>query len=264
MHKLIKISLWILFTTGVGVLLSFTNKKHQSTLCKTPTITIKNDGGFNFLSSKIILNLLDNKGYNFNEQTIEEINTGKIEEFLHTISEIEHVEVFKSLDGNIFIDIKERTPIVRIINYKGLSFYIDNKGKIMPLSSYKVANTHIANGNIFENPNTNRQDVFEQNELQLRKSLLDDIFTISSHIAKDTFLNSQIVQIYVDEKQDIVLIPRVGEQQIIVGDANNIEDKFFRLKYFYKNAIKPNELNKYNHLNLKYNKQIICSKKTNV
>ncbi|MFP5470080.1 MAG: cell division protein FtsQ/DivIB [Bacteroidia bacterium] len=264
MHKLIKISLWILFISGIGVLLSFTNKKHQSTLCKTPEVKIKNDGGFNFLSEKIILNLLKNKGYNFTKQTIEEINTGKIEEFLYSINEVERVEIFKSLDGSIFIDIKERTPVVRIINHKGLSFYIDNKGKVMPLSSYKVANTHIANGNIFENPNTNRQNVLNQNDIQLRKSLLDDIFIISSHIAKDTFLNSQIVQIYVDEQQDIILIPRVGEQHIIVGDASNIEDKFFRLKYFYKNAIKPNELNKYNHLNLKYNKQIICSKKTDV
>lgn len=229
-----------------------------------PIVKIKNDSEFNFLSQNIVLNLLENKGYNFDEQTIEEINTGKIEEFLYTINEVEKVDVFKSIDGSIYIHIKERTPIVRIINHKNQSFYIDDKGRTMPLSSYKVANTHIANGNIFENPNTNRKSVLENSEHQLKKSVLDDLFIVSNYIVKDTFLNSQIVQMYVNEKQDIILIPRVGDQEIVLGDANNIEDKFFRLKYFYKNAIKPKELNKYKQLNLKYNKQIICSKKTNV
>jgi len=162
------------------------------------------------------------------------------------------------LNGDIHINITERLPILRVINQKGNSFYIDDKGKVMPLSPYYTANTHIATGNIAENPIAYMENVTEGT---YEKTILNDLYIVTKEIIKDTFLNSQIVQIYVDERKEIILIPRIGEQKILIGKSNDIEDKFFRLKTFYQKGINPNELNLYETLNLKYNKQIICSKR---
>lgn len=258
MHKLIKISLWMVFTIGVIVLLGFTDKKHKQTLCNIPTISIERPSEYSFLSENIILELLENKGYTFTNQAIDEINAGEIERIVYLLTEVENVDVFKSLNGDVHIKITERLPILRIINQKGNSFYIDDKGKIMPLSDHFTANTHVATGNITENPIAYMENVTMGN---YEKTILNDLFIVTKAIVKDTFLNSQIVQIYVDERKEIILIPRIGEQKIVIGKSNDIEDKFFRLKTFYQKGINPNELNLYETLNLKYNKQIICSKR---
>jgi cell division protein FtsQ len=258
LHKLIKIALWMVFTTGVIVLLGFTDKKHKQTLCNVPTISIERPSEFAFLSENIVLELLENKGYTFTNQSIEDISAGEIERIIYSLTETENVDVFKSLNGDIHINITERLPILRVINQKGNSFYIDDKGKAMPLSPYYTANTHIATGNIAENPIAYMENVTEGN---YEKTILNDLYIVTKEIVKDTFLNSQIVQIYVDERKEIILIPRIGEQKILIGKSNDIEDKFFRLKTFYQKGINANELNLYETLNLKYNKQIICSKR---
>ena len=124
----------------------------------------------------------------------------------------------------------------------------------MPLSNHFTAHTHVATGMINVGYKRNKQTINKE-------SIINQLFDVTEYIRKDDFLNSQIVQIDVNNEQEIVLIPRVGEQKIVFGKGDDIEDKFTRLKLFYKKGIKPEELNKYTTLNLKYKQQIICSKR---
>lgn len=254
MHNFIKISLWILFTAGTIVLAGFTTYKYNETECKKPNVIVHKIGEFNFIQDDYILKTLHNKGYVFSDQNISEINISEVEKHINSLPEVESSEVYKTLDGTIEISIIERHPILRITNATGQQFYIDNKGHVMPLSENFVANTHIATGHI------NYAFIGDKKSI-LNHNTLKSLYNITQHIVKDTFLNSQIVQIDVAPKQDIILIPRVGEQKILFGKGTDIEDKFNRLKTFYKKGIKPSELNKYKTLNLKYKQQIICSKR---
>ena len=254
MHKSIKISLWLLFTCCVIVLLAFTSKKHDETLCKKPIFTIDKYGDNDFLNKSIILATLYNKGFKLKDQYLSEINILQVEEIINALPEVETAEVYKSIDGTMRIDITERNPVLRIFNNRGQSFYVDHNGEIMPLSNHFVAHTHVATGHINIGFKGNKQKLPEN-------SIVNQLFHVTDFIRKDTFLNSQVVQIDIDENQEIVLIPRVGEQKILFGNGDDIEDKFKRLKIFYKKGIKPQELNKYTTLNLKYKQQIICSKR---
>lgn len=235
-------------------LLAFTSKKHEETLCKKPIVTVKKYGDNDFLNEKIILTTLFNKGFKLEDQFISDINILQIEEIITQLPEVETAEVFKSIDGTIRIEITERNPVLRIFNNRNQSFYVDHNGEIMPLSKHFVAHTHIATGNINEAYKTNKQKLNNN-------SMISQLYKVADFVQKDEFLNSQIVQIDVNKNQDIILIPRVGEQKIVFGNGEDIEDKFTRLKLFYKKGIKPHELNKYTTLNLKYKQQIICSKR---
>lgn len=254
MHKGIKISLWILFTFSILVLLAFTSKKHNETLCQKPIITITKYGENDFLNETIILKTLTNKGIILKDQYISEVDINEIENIISNLAEVESVEVYKSIDGTIRMDITERNPVLRIFNNRGQSFYIDHNGEVMPLSNHFTAHTHVATGNINETYKSNNQKLKSN-------SIVKQLFDVAEYIRKDDFLNSQVVQLDVNNEQEIVLIPRVGEQKILFGKGIDIKDKFNRLKLFYTKGIKPEELNKYTTLNLKYKQQIICSKR---
>ena len=84
---------------------------------------------------------------------------------------------------------------------------------------------------------------------------------MSKLINNDTFLKSQIVQIHINNNGYFELIPRIGNQRILFGSSENMENKFKKIKLFYTNGPNSKDLNKYDTLNILYENQIICSKR---
>ena len=87
-----------------------------------------------------------------------------------------------------------------------------------------------------------------------------NLYKLSTYITEDKFLKSQIEQIYVDPNGEFELIPRIGNHIILVGGAENLEDKFERLFVFYKYGLSKTGWSKYNIINIKFKNQIVCSK----
>jgi cell division protein FtsQ len=84
---------------------------------------------------------------------------------------------------------------------------------------------------------------------------------MSKIINNDSFLKSQIVQIHINNNGYFEFIPRIGNQRILFGLAENMENKFKKIKLFYTNGPQVKELNNYDTLNVIYKNQIICSKR---
>jgi cell division protein FtsQ len=77
-------------------------------------------------------------------------------------------------------------------------------------------------------------------------------------------MHKLIGQVYLEADGDFILIPLLGEQQIVFGQARSTEevsDKFERLKHFYKEALPHEGWNKYIEISVKYEGQIVCRKK---
>src|SRR5690606_25374118 len=121
-----------------------------------------------------------------------------------------------------------RTPGLRVFNQAGQSYYIDKKGMKIPISNHFTANVIAANGEIKEG--------FSGKVDTIRTDLVKGLYKVAAFISADTLWNDLFVQIYVNEKSDIELISRVGNQKVIVGDSNDLKDKFRRLMVFYKKA----------------------------
>ena len=85
------------------------------------------------------------------------INTGSIEGAIRKQAYVAKVRVFENNEGAIFVQIRQREPLLRIINRKYESFYLDESGALLPLSSNFSARVLVANGIIddsyMKNPN---------------------------------------------------------------------------------------------------------------
>lgn len=69
-----------------------------------------------------------------------------------------------------------------------------------------------------------------------------------------------IVQINVDEKGDIVMIPREGNERFIFGSPFDAENKFSRIERYYRYILPEKGEGYYRTVNVKFNKQIVCKK----
>ena len=77
-------------------------------------------------------------------------------------------------------------------------------------------------------------------------------------INQDEMWKAQIAQLAVNEDNELTLWPQMTKQLILFGPADEIEEKFKKLKLFYKEVLPKKGWNTYSSVNLKYKNQIVC------
>lgn len=261
MNKWLKISLQILGSLCLFTLLAFANSTLDNAICEDIEISIDRSNGNYFIEEEDIFNLVYFELDTVVGRLISDINTHHLEHKLNNHSAIQNTEVYKTIDGKLMIEIQQRTPIVRIFNELGESFYLDSTGKVMPPSSSYTSRVLIASGHIGEL----YSDIVGLNFSDLedsikQQSILDDLFKLSEFVRKHSFWNAQIEQLYVNKEYEIELIPRVGNHRIVLGDATAIQEKFDKLKIFYFKGLSKTGWNEYSVVNLKYANQVVCTK----
>jgi len=242
--------LWLISLSGLVVLMSFIEIKKTENTCKEIRVILP--GNQFFIERAEIDEILASKNGLLIGRRLNNINLQKLEDRLRANPFIEYANVFADMNGIINADIKQRVPVLRVLNIAGQDYYIDQNGLKIPLSNHFTARVLAVNGLITEG--------FSGKIDTLRTKLGKDLFKIAAYIAADTLWNDQIVQIFVNDKREIELVPRVGMQKIILGDGDNIEDKFRRLMIFYKKAIPHVGWDTYSSINLKFNGQVVCEK----
>jgi cell division protein FtsQ len=171
--------------------------------------------------------------------------------------------VYEENNGNLQVDVIQREPILRIINRKYESFYIDGSGTLLPVNPEFSARVLVANGFIddsyYKNPNY-RINILSVSDSIYSDSLMTSLYKLAMFISHDPFLRSQVDQVYVNEEREFELIPLVGDHVIVLGDANDLEEKFGKLMAFYRLGLNTIGWNKYRIINIKYKNQVVCSK----
>lgn len=260
-NKILRILLWIVLIGGTIVLTGSINYSHKEEMCKEVVINIEDAQLYSFVDEAEIINILNN---NFNtpiSNKIGKINTHEIEKYLNELDFIENAEVYISIDGKLIISLLQRIPILRVFASKG-SFYIDDKGKVMPVSKKFTAHVPVASGEIY----LNYSELLELTNREISDSsdvpkLYSDLFKLSQFIHSNRFWAAQIEQLYVDKESEFELIPRVGNHTIVLGEVYDLETKFNKLMLFYEKGLSKTGWNEYKKINLKFKDQVVCTKR---
>ena len=103
--------------------------------------------------------------------------------------------------------------------------------------------------------------VFTTGDTANKKRVAEQVYAIAKFIQNDTVLNPLIEQIYINNENEIELVPRIGDQIILLGDAGNLENKFNKLLTFYRKGLNKIGWTAYSKINLKYENQVVVMKK---
>ncbi len=238
---------WVICLGGVVVLMSFIEIKKSEVLCKDVKVYIP--GNQYFIDRQEIDNILQVQQHALIGRHMDNINIQALESKLKANPFIESAKVYTDMDGIIRVEISQRQPILRIMNQFDQDFYVDQHGLKIPLSQNFTARVLVANGYI-EEPFGGKVDT-------LNTELAKEIFKTADYIRKDSLWDAQIAQIYVNQNHEIELIPRVGGQRILLGNADSLDTKFKNLLVFYKQALPQVGWNAYKIINIKYANQVI-------
>jgi len=261
MNSWLKNILWLVFVISIFVVMSFINSSKQNQVMNLPNIKITPFEDQVFLTKDDMTVLLKGQGLIADNMKYSEIDFNKIEKFISQMNEIKSVKVFVNSGNEWEIKIELKQAIARLFNLDGSSCYLDKVGNLLPTSTNYTAHVVTVNGYINETDLTKNVETVINNDSLKTIEIIDDLYAISNYVCLNNFLSAQITHIYINANKEFELIPRVGNQRILFGKAENIAGKFKKLEVFYKEGISNAGWQKYDTINVMYKNQVVCSKR---
>jgi cell division protein FtsQ len=193
-----------------------------------------------FITQESVNKLLIVKKEDLTKVPKEILDLNGLETALNSNPMIKTAQVYLTVNGEVRADVKQRNPIARVST--NASYYIDDEGKFMPLSTNYSARVPLVTGFI-------------------EKNNLNNVFKIAHKIYNDQFLKKHIIEIHQNQDQTLVLKNRVLDFEIVIGNVDRLDKKINNLKVFYQKAKKDKTLEKYKIVNLQFENQVVCTKK---
>lgn len=241
-----RISILLAMTALVAYLVTamtvFNENEPGKEACKGMELVIKDTVNYGFVNFPEVKRILQKHHLAPDGKKREEVNVRAIEETLNRHPFINQAECFFTSGNKVAIQIYQRVPVLHVMANNGDDYYIDHLGRIMPPLDRSV-HVAVATGSID------------------RKFAKTQLYPIGYYLQRDRFWNSQIEQIFVTERGEVELVPRVGNQILFFGKPDDYTEKFSKLRTFYTEALSKVGWNKYSRISVEFGNQIICTKK---
>ena len=265
MKTWLKILLWCLVGSLTCVVLFFSERIERNVPLDEPEIAIRYYGEDVILTESELMYRLKMNHFFSKDQRSWDLDLETMEYFIENMSEIKTCNVYKAYGGHCRIDVELRNPIARIIDRNKNHFFIDKDGFLMQSKPNIVCRVPLFTGWIPQVKEEGFVSEIINKDSLISNKILKDIYRFSVYVCDNPFLSSLITQVDIDKKGGFDLIPLVGDYIIKVGKVENkesIKDKMFRLENFYKKGIPYEGWNKYTEINLSYDGQIVCKKRS--
>lgn len=259
----------ILFGTSLVVatgaflaMLGFVDQRQGALKCSGLRINIANEADHDFIDRTEVEEIIQFDSRILG-QSIGAINTGMLEKRILNNPYVKSAEVYSALDGTLHADLVQREPIVRIVNMSEEQFYIDNEGVFMPLAERYAPPVLVASGYIFNRFSEGKVHYHFHSATENGGTIpriIEQVHVLATRIEADSFWSANTEQIYVNEYQELEIIPRLGSHRVLLGDTVSLDDKLERLQHFYREGLSKTGWNKYAVINLKYKNQVVCTK----
>lgn len=220
--------------------------------CKAVDITIQGVSNNFFVDKKDIINAITvSEAANPVGRATGSFNLKKLEAELEKNIWIQSAELFFDNNEVLKVMVQEREPIARVFCVTGNTFYIDNDLAMLPLSDKFSARLPVFTGFPSDRKVLSKAD----------SSLLGDVRTISLALQKDSFSMAMVEQVDITAQRMFEMIPKIGNQLIVFGDATDVDAKLQKLKLFYKEIMMKAGWNNYSVINVQYKNQVVAKRK---
>jgi len=240
--KQITVASLTLLVVGYGVFaMRHFSKQHGTAVCHAVEVVLADKNNDLLITKEYIQNMVVNSGYNPVGKRVDSIDVEAIEVYVEKNKMVRDAEVYLTNSGKLKVKVAQRIPLYRVMG-EGGNFFVDYDGVMLPMQSLYPVKLPIVTGTI--------EKEFAANELREFVLYLQD----------NPFWAQQIDQICV-RGREVELIPKVGNHRILMGTLTDVNKKLNRLKKFYREGLNEVGWNRYSVISLKYDKQIVCTKR---
>lgn len=257
MNRNVKIALnigLILILVGYfcAAIVLYDNKQVE---CKKMVIDLA-DTSVKFIIADTIIQKIISAGLDPKGKIRAEVELKKIEDLIESEVYVDSVEVYSDLDGTCWVKIAPRKPIVRINSSDGWDFYLTENLTVLPTVYPYFYSVPIVNGNFKFDFDRNFYGSIEKKYPKLEINL-KKLINFVQGVQKDDFARDLVVQMWVDLSWRVTLVPNVGDQVVVFGDLDDVDQKLDKLGRFYKTRVGDRWWERCAVVNLEFKNQII-------
>ena len=261
--RIAHIALIILMPLATLVVLGFTAESNKNHPCARVDIRVSDKDVLQFIAPDALRLMIDKFAGNLEGRPVGPGLLAQIKSQIEANPFVETAAIYRTIEGDLHVKVNQRRPIARVINTSNQSFYIDDKGLLMPFSEEYTARVLLASGLIHANysPATDLAATIQAHEgITAGEMRLRALYKLASYIDQNPFWKAMIDQIYVTTSGEFELVPLHGSHIVELGYAENLDEKFEKLMAFYRFGLAQVGWNYYKKINLKYHRQVVCSK----
>jgi cell division protein FtsQ len=217
---------------------------------KKITIAIDDFEGNYFVEKNQVLEVIQNN-FTVEGKNLSGKNLEHIEQVVGQIPQVKYANAFIDNQGDLSIKVIQRSPLFRVYNQQGQSFYVDENGVKFPTTNNYTAKVPIVTGYITEQ--------YDSTKRVSSVGLKQTFYTIQE-INKNEVWQAMIGQYNINNVGQLELIPRLGNSTILLGDNSNLEKKIKQLDVFYFDVLRKVGWDYYKVINIMYKNQVVCIK----
>ncbi|MBO7160824.1 MAG: hypothetical protein J6V62_05250 [Paludibacteraceae bacterium] len=225
--------------------LIYFHKPDQKVQCKSVSVCVMDSTEHGFVNAAMIYDHLAKQKLSPIGGMIGIEESHRIEKSIAKLSPIKVVHCYMGYNGNFHINLYQRCPIYRVLPSEGVSYYIDNDRRTMPISHLFTAYTPIVTGKI--TPDEAKGELYD--------------FMV--YLLSDDDWNALFTEVHIDEKHNIRLTSRQGIKYIELGKLNNYANKMEKLRAWYQQYPHKNDASVYKKITITYDELIFCTKINN-
>jgi cell division protein FtsQ len=224
--------------------IGFTERNPEGEVCHEVIIAVENCAENYFLGEDDIMQLLTNNGMKpVAGAPYSTLNLKDMEESIHEEAFVDEAELYRDLKGNLHVKVVLKRPMARIVRSDGPHAYIAEDRSLMPVSTNYSSRVLLLSGDIGE---------------EMDDTSIESILELVERIYLDPFWSKQIAQIHVKKNGEVDMYPQVTKQVIEFGLPDNADEKFKKLRIFYKKILPSKGWNAYSRVNVAFKDQIIA------
>ena len=245
---------WIALILLIGVVTVNMIERKQTSKTLEVLVNIEHlpDGNDLITRGDVFEELNKRFGYSLEDIPQKNVNVERIERVLKENSFVLDAEAYIGANNALQIDIQQRIPVLRIIDKMEQSYYLDKDGNKLETSKHYTARVLTATGNI---------PPYTPEYLTKQEHPLNQLFLFAKKILADELFHPMIEQIYINNKREYTLVPKLGNQLIVFGNYEDLDIKLEKLKVFYEQAIANEGWRKYKNIDLSFAGQVVAQKR---
>ena len=223
--------------------------------------TVTPDRSSCLLSSHDVDSLILMNHPNLLKTDIKKVDKKAIVNTLEAHPYILHADARMTTGGKLVVNVQQHIPVVRMF-YQGNEFYISREGTCMPLSSKRYCHL-LVGSTMSEEPllaQPTKLNLADTSNHRQPQSPLK-IWKLASFLYDNPKYGDVFDQVYVGDKGDLFLVPKLGSITVNIGDTTMLQRKFTNLWAFFDQGISQVGWDTYSAISLKYKGQVVCTKK---
>ena len=237
-QNIILLILAVALTSGI----LWAHNKSLGEVCEKIDVEVINADSTSFVTPQGVLNDLKGQGIQVIGKRMGEIDASDIEKALRLSPYLENADCVKCQEGRLLIRVSQLVPVFRVFDGES-SYYVNRAGKRMGANAYYHCDVPVVQGHF------------------TRKYPATRLLPLIDYVESDSLLRTLVTMYQVKDTNNIIIVPDLSGHVINIGNADGFDNKFAKLKLFYREVMPKKGWNTYDTISVKWNHQVVATRR---